>query len=114
MKVFLHHIYEYRKGLRNLILHTTCRSSQDDIIKKLKGEHIAYVIYPVGKDRINIFFGAVDCIDVIRSIGKNDLSKYNAEEDFILGIMLGYDRLKQCERYLKKKINGKYLETLAG
>jgi hypothetical protein len=22
MKVFLHHIYEYEKGLRNLILHT--------------------------------------------------------------------------------------------
>ena len=25
------------------------------------------------------------------------------EEDFILGIMLGYDRLRQCERYLKRK-----------
>ena len=97
-----------------MILHTTHRCFQDDIVKKLKAERIAYVIYSAGKDRINIFFGAVDCIDVIRSIGKNDLYKYNAEEDFILGIMLGYDRLKQCERYLKKEINGKYLETLAG
>jgi len=25
------------------------------------------------------------------------------EEDFILGTMLGYDRVKQCERYLKRK-----------
>ena len=25
------------------------------------------------------------------------------KEDFILGIMLGYDRLLQCERYLKRK-----------
>jgi len=97
-----------------LILHTTARCFRDSIIRKLEGENIAYVIYPVGENRINIFFGAIACIDVIRSIDKNNLSAYSAEEDFILGVMLGYDRLKQCERYLKKKINGKYLETLAG
>lgn len=114
MKVFLHHIYEYKKGLRNLILHTTRLSFQEGIIKKLESENIAYIIHPVGKDRINIFFGAVDCIDVINSIDKNSLSAYNAEEDFILGIMLGYERLRQCKRYLKKKTNGKYLDTLVG
>ena len=34
------------------------------------------------------------------------LSDLTDEEDFILGVMLGYDRLKQCERYLKRKRNG--------
>ena len=32
MNVFRHHIYEYKKGLRNLILHTTkAENRQDDI-----------------------------------------------------------------------------------
>ncbi|RLD17868.1 MAG: DUF2023 domain-containing protein, partial [Caldiserica bacterium] len=31
------------------------------------------------------------------------LSNLTEEEDFILGIMLGYDRLKQCERYMRIK-----------
>jgi hypothetical protein len=31
------------------------------------------------------------------------LSNLTDEEDFILGTMLGYDRVKQCERYLKRK-----------
>jgi len=35
------------------------------------------------------------------------LSDLTDEEDFILGTMLGYDRVKQCERYLKRKRNGK-------
>lgn len=103
MKVFFHHIYEYKKGLRNLILHTTNKCFQSPIIKKLESENIAHVIYPVGENRINIFFGSLECIDVIRLIGKRELSTYNAEEDFILGTMLGYDRLKQCKRYIIKK-----------
>ena len=34
------------------------------------------------------------------------LSSLTDDEDFILGTMLGYDRVKQCERYLKKKRSG--------
>ena len=34
------------------------------------------------------------------------LSNLTDEEDFILGTMLGYDRVKQCERYLRRKRNG--------
>ena len=114
MKIFRHHLYEYRKGLRNLILHTTRRSFGERIIKKLVKEGVAYVIYPVNNNRINVFFGASECVDVIRHIGKTDLKAYSAEEDFILGIMLGYDRLRQCERYLKKKNRMVPMDTLAG
>ena len=114
MKIFYHHLYEYRKGLRNLILHTTCRSFGERIIKKLEKEGVAYVIYPVNNNRINVFFGASECVDIIRRIGKTDLKVYSAEEDFILGIMLGYDRLKQCQRYLKNKNSIVPMNTLAG
>jgi hypothetical protein len=40
---------------------------------------------------------------VIREIGDKKLNELTPEEDFILGIMLGYDRLRQCNRYLKQK-----------
>lgn len=101
--VFLHHVYEYKKGLRNLILHTTSRANETKIRDRLERKRVAYLIYPLGKDKMNVFFGESICIDVIKQIGKSNLCDYTDEEDFLLGIMLGYDRKKQCERYLQRK-----------
>jgi hypothetical protein len=103
MTVFCHHLYEYEKGLRNLILHTTNIRVKQLIIRRLEKKEIPYVIYQVTAEKINVIFGNQNCVDVIKEIDKNDLKDYTVEEDFILGIMLGYDRLKQCERYLKRK-----------
>ena len=103
MAVFCHHVYEYRKGLRNLILHTCRRVCAEQIIEKLRREKISYLIFPVGKEKMNVFFGDPSCIEVIRRIGKVDLSAYSDEEDFILGVMLGYCPIKQCRRYLQRK-----------
>lgn len=101
MRVFQHHIYEYKKGLRNLILHTIQSEHQDAVESKLKSMQIDYQIYPLNNGNINVFFGATECVDVIKAIGKQSLKDYTYEEDFILGTMLGYDRLQQCRRYLK-------------
>ena len=103
MEVFVHHIYEYQKGIRNLILHTTEKTNMEMIKNKLRAEGIDYIIYPLGCNRINVFFGARECVDVIKNINKPSLTAYTPEEDFILGIMLGYDRRRQCERFLKFK-----------
>ncbi len=102
MTVFQHHIYEYRKGLRNLVLHTMPVSQRKEIEDCLFRKEIDFVIFPLGSMRINVFFGAGDCVEVVRRIGKASLSEYTPEEDFILGTMLGYDRLLQCRRYLSK------------
>ncbi|MGM0547859.1 MAG: DUF2023 family protein [Bacillota bacterium] len=112
MKVFNHHLYEYEKGLRNLILHTTKSKHQDFMVRRLEKKQIAYVIYPVSAQKINIFFGDQNCIEVIKKINKADLKAYTDEEDFILGIMLGYDRLKQCERYLQRKAQAAELKAV--
>lgn len=103
MEIFYHHIYEYLKGIRNLILHTTVKADIPLMVKKLNSEGISYLIMPVDSEKINIFFGDVECIEVIKSIGKNNLGEYTPEEDFMLGIMLGYDRRKQCLRFLDFK-----------
>ena len=100
MRVFYHHMYEYRKGLRNLILHTASAKFQEHIEERLKKAEISYQIYPLSNGNINVFFGAIECVDVIKAIGKPKLSDYTPQEDFILGTMLGYDRLVQCRRFL--------------
>ena len=101
MDVFYHNIYEYYKGLRNLILCTIKNENKQKIEERLKKENIAYIIHDIGEEKINVYFGNNDCIDIIKSFNKTNLYELTPEEDFILGTMLGYDRLKQCQRYLK-------------
>lgn len=103
MDVFRHHIYEYKKGLRNLVLHTARGEHRPEIERTLMRNGIASQIYMIGNGNLNVFFGAEDCVAVIRAIGKDSLCHYTPEEDYILGIMLGYDRLLQCRRYLKMR-----------
>jgi hypothetical protein len=101
--VFHHHIYEYKKGLRNLILYTGRSEDRRQIEERLAHEGIACLVRDVRPGKINVFFGAGVCIEVIRSFGPKQLADFSGEEDFILGIMLGYDKLKQCERYLQRR-----------
>lgn len=101
MQVFFHHIYEYEKGLRNLILHTSKGDHKATIKNALERKGIPFLIVSLKNKHINVFFGHGVCIDVIKAINKKRLVDYTPEEDFMLGIMLGYERKLQCERYLK-------------
>lgn len=114
MEVLIHHIYEFEKGLRNLILHTTSKSLREKIEDKLQRKKIPYIIHEIPGEKINIYFGDKYCIDIIKSINKVDLSIYSDEEDYILGIMLGYDRLKQCQRFLNRKFKRELESQLIG
>jgi len=100
LKVFNHHVYEYRKGLRNLALQTLPCEHEPWVTSRLDKLGIDYLVYPAGKQNTNVFLGDSECLEVIRLIGKFDLSRYTPEEDFMLGIMLGYGRRQQCTRYL--------------
>ena len=99
--VFIHHIYEYKKGLRSLILTTEKQSNKEYIKYRLDKEKIPYEIQPVGDRLVNVFFGDENCINVVKTF-KEPLSKLSDEQDFMLGIMLGYDKILQCQRYLKR------------
>ncbi len=103
LQILMHHIYEYKKGIRNLVLHTMCSRDQDKAEHLLSQRGLEYTIKIVTEGKINIFFGNPDCIMVVRSFGDKSLSEYTPEEDFILGVMLGYDRNQQCLRYLDRK-----------
>ena len=101
LRVFFHHIYEYKKGLRNLILTTEKKTNQEIIENRLKKENISYLIQEVDNKKINVFFGNKDSVAVIKSFNQPKLNQYTPEQDFILGTLLGYDKIQQCQRYLK-------------
>jgi hypothetical protein len=103
MQVFYHLIYEYQKGLRDLCL-WTCRGDFCEKIKKtLEAQEIEYLIIPVCDNKINIFFGMPSCLDIIKQFSSAELNKITDEEDFILGMMLGYAKQQQYRRFLTRK-----------
>lgn len=101
LRVFSHHIYEYKKGLRSLILTTEKEANRKIITDRLERENISYLIQNVDDKKINVFFGNPDSINVIKSFNQPKLNEYTPEQDFILGTLLGYDKIQQCQRYLK-------------
>ncbi len=103
MEVFYHLVYEYQKGLRDLCLFTCVDKFFDKIKKILEYQKIDYLVLALPEDKINIFFGLKDCIDIVKSFSSEELNLLAPEEDFILGMMLGYSRQKQYSRFLKKK-----------
>lgn len=103
LKVFLNHVYEYKKGVRHMVLYTTNRRYQEFAVGRLNKQHIDYCIQPIGCDKINLFFGRRECIEVIQSLASRPLNQLTLEEDFILGALLGYDLCGQCQRYCKRK-----------
>ncbi|MFI3278311.1 MAG: DUF2023 family protein [Rikenellaceae bacterium] len=103
MQVLGHHIYEYQKGLRHLVLHTMKSEDMEFAQRKLSHYNVDYIVVPVTDRKINIFFGRKECVDVVRTFCDKPLNELTAEQDFILGIMLGYDRLAQCSRFLSRK-----------
>lgn len=90
LKVLMNHIYEYKKGVRRLVLYTFNKKYESFAITRLERQNIDYIIQPVGNDRLNLFFGKKECLDAIRMIITKPLCQLTPEEDFILGAMLGY------------------------
>lgn len=103
MKMFFHQIYEFKKGVRNLVLCTMCKPYADLITERLKSQSIEYLIQDVVPNKVNLYFGKRACLDAVRTFIDKPLNKLSPEEDFILGTMLGYDITIQCERFCKRK-----------
>ncbi len=103
LHLFNHHIYELKKGLRNLVLYSALPPEVEPLEQRLKKNGIAYICQKVSDRKVNVFFGSYQCVKIIRMFNQSDLSKLTDEQDFILGVMLGYDIRLQCERFSKRK-----------
>ena len=103
LKVFLNHVYEYKKGVRNMVLYTTHKRHEEFAVERLNKQKIDYCIQPIGCDKINLFFGRRECIEVIQSLASRPLNQLTPEEDFTFGALLGNALCGQCLRYCKRK-----------
>ena len=107
MKVLMNHIYEYRKGIRRMVLFTCNRKYEEFATSHLQRLGIPYMLQPAGKRNLNLYFGRSECLDAIKLIITRPLNELSPEEDFILGAMLGYDICAQCERFCLRKGNAR-------
>ena len=57
MKMFMHHIYEYKKGVRDLILCTMCRTCAELVTERLRRQQIEYLAQDIDGQRVNLYFG---------------------------------------------------------
>ncbi len=104
-RIAMHHIYEYEKGVRCMVLCTLSPIDLSVIVQRLELRGIAYYTKPTpGESHINLFFGRGACVDIIRHfLYDKHLHELSLEQDFILGTLLGYDLCGQCERYQMRR-----------
>lgn len=103
MSIFPHLIYEYKKGVRDMLLCTLPEEEAIEACRKLEKNAIDYFTQPLPNGNINLFFGKRECLTVVKTICRDKpLNKLTAEEDFILGILLGYSVNEQCNRFCKR------------
>lgn len=103
LKVLMNHIYEFRKGVRQMVLFTCHKRYEAFARQRLEHMGIPYLVQPAGKQNLNLYFGRSECLDAIRLIVNRPLNELTPEEDFILGAVLGYDICAQCQRFCKRK-----------
>ena len=103
MLVLNNQIYEYKKGVRRMVLYTCDERYRQAAVSRLESQNISYLVRPVGNGCMNLFFGRDECIEAVRRIVDRPLSELTPEEDFIIGAMLGYDICVQCERFCDRK-----------
>lgn len=102
LKVLFNHIYEYKKGVRRMVLYTVNKKYEQFAVERLTHQGIQYLVMPAGRNNINLFFGRPECIDTVRHLITCPLNQLTPEQDFILGSLLGYDVCVQCERYCSR------------
>ena len=109
IKVFLNHIYEYKKGVRPLVLYTINKLYEPMATERLRNQGIPFFLQDAGKQSTNIYFGRKECLDAIELFITKPLNLLTPEEDFILGALLGYDLRMQCERFCSRKNKAHYI-----
>jgi len=108
MKVFNTYFYEVLKGTKPVALVTCEGEIANKITEKLKKSGLDYTLQNLPNpdknrsSKVNIFFGAKECIEVVEKFLSKPLDDLDPFEDFILGAILGYDIKIQCKRLLNR------------
>ncbi len=85
-----------------MILCTLPGEKEAEVKRKLERNDICYMITKLKNGNINVFFGKEECLIVAKHLCLNKpLNQLTPEEDFMLGVLLGYSVSEQCRRYCK-------------
>lgn len=103
LQIFNHHLYELSKGMRPLALMTMTVEAAGPVIARLQNRGIAHHIHEACPDRVNVVFGSRLAVQTVSSFMIGPLCGLSAEHDFMLGVLLGYDREMQCVRFLERR-----------
>jgi hypothetical protein len=112
LRLFHHHVYEYRRGVRALFLMTISLRELTLVLVELEAYGLHHFVQDVSPVKANLFFGRPAFVAVARSFVTRRLNALTAEEDFILGTLLGYDHEQQCRRFLTRSGRGMPEELL--
>lgn len=96
------YLYELGKGVRQLFMLTMTPREAQAVQARLDRDGIAFYRQKVNEEKVNLYFGNAQFVAVAQRLAIRPVCQLSAEEDFILGTLLGYDREQQCRRYLGK------------
>lgn len=96
------YLYELGKGVRQLFMLTMTPREAQAVQARLDRDGIAFYRQKVSEEKVNLYFGNAQFVAVAQRLAIRPVCQLSAEEDFILGTLLGYDREQQCRRYLGK------------
>jgi hypothetical protein len=102
LRLFHHCVYEFRRGVRSLFLMTVSRRELELVRGRLQAQSIDHFVQELNADKANIFFGGPAHVAVARCFVTRPLHALTAEQDFMLGTLLGYDGDQQCRRFLTR------------
>lgn len=101
-RIVNHSLYELDKGVRQLFMLTVSWADLPGVVARLAAERVDHYIHRLNDSRVNLFFGRAALVETVRRFVDKPLCELTAEEDFMLGALLGYDREQQCRRYLER------------
>lgn len=103
MKGLSNYIYEVQRGTKPMALVTMELGDENAAVSKIEKSGLSYATQKL-EGKVNIFFGQKPCIKIVEGFLGKKLCELTPQEDFMLGTMLGYCRIAQCERYLSKAV----------
>ena len=102
LKIFHHHRYELAKGLRPLAMMTLTADEARVVVGELVATGTPHHVQRACRAKLNVVFGRPAAVATARLLLERRLCDLTAEQDFMLGILLGYDREQQCLRFLSR------------
>lgn len=101
-RIVNHSLYELDKGVRQLFMLMLSWADLPGVVARLSVGRIDRYVHRLSESRVNLFFGRAALVETVSRFADKPLYELKAEENLMLGALLGCDREQQCRRYLER------------